>query len=691
MADDKQKGFASKTQTLQQQFDAEMTRRKFSAQVIEKAELTVIDAAEATEQVGFSWPQSIRIPYFDLSGKPIDFVRLRRLVDDGQRRYTQRRSSGTHVYFPPLDNWAAIAKDTTVPIVITEGEFKALTVMATGAACLGLAGVTSWGSQTGKPLHDELLPFQWRDRQVHIIFDYDGHKHPNEEREPNAQVQRQEQFLSVVLKGLGAKVRVCRVGLLAPSTEQKYAIDDHLKNGGTLAELLEKVAVDLTVHDEKTAMYEFGTQYAFLNGKIIRLSDGLVMSFLDAKHDTGNITCQVNVAAPNAPPKMKSFKVIERFDGWEKRTKIKAVGMFPRYQGQKITPEGYFNTFENWAYQPVKGDVTPYLELCKHFFQDEPHFEEFWHNWIAQILQKPWERNNTTVQLVSPLEGVGKSFMGEMPAKLVGMRQSGKTHDEGRHYGACTTGPDKLFGNWTSFLEGKVLVLVNEPSSDNTRHSNKLKDFITGDTVNINKKYGGERDIENYVNYVFTTNRIYVTKMSKHARREGIYAPRSLEPKDMNRRCTELSAWLEAGGFSHVMHWYLDRDLSGYNRSIAPDTKAKRDAIALSATDLEDVVDAFYDFVAEKCDGAVLMTAEMRNGVLKEMGLSNAEGYSGQAINRAIATRLEVGSKTTAKDHGKNVNVLPFTKHGMSVNNVQMTFDNTVKMIEKWWKVKFNQ
>ena len=78
---------------------------------------------------------------------------------------------------------------------------------------------------------------------------------------------------------------------------------------------------------------------------------------------------------------------------WARRCDLDGVGMYPEYQGLTITPTRHYNLFKDWANEPVGGDPTPYLEFCEYFFRDEPAFAEYWHNWVANVVQFPWIRN----------------------------------------------------------------------------------------------------------------------------------------------------------------------------------------------------------------------------------------------------------------------------------------------------------
>lgn len=689
-------GFASKTVSHSQLYRDALNKRGIDAAAERTLGLEFWDAEATHKFLGFGSFPSIKIPYFGFDGKPSNFVRVRKLIDDGGKmKYSQPRASGVGIYLTPGQNWNDIAKNANHAIIITEGEFKAWATQQAadsdekgvkGIAVIGLAGVTSWGSKTGKPLHEDLMRIRWSmmegmnkvHRRVYIIFDYDG---KGEDGEPNAQVGMAERKLATVLRGLGAEVHMCRVGRFALDPRNKYAIDDHLQSGRELGEVLAATAVIMGKDDnEDTRKYEFGTKYGFMpGGRAINLENGFVTSVHNASIDTAHIYYDVPAPTQANPTKTKRISMIDLSKEWDRKTWIVEKGMYPQYQGLQITPEGCYNVFKDWAHAPMLGDVTPFLELCKYFFQADPEFETQYHDWIAHILQKPWLRHYTTIQFISEEEGIGKSFMAEIAAKIIGTK--------GENAGAAFLGPDQLFSQWSDMLAGKVLVVVNEPSSDKSNHSAKLKDLITGDSLHINKKYGESYSIQNYVNYMFTTNKPFVTQMSKGSRRERIFRPEGIDRVEMGVRINKLNTWLDNGGYSKLLNWYLERDLTGFDHTAqAPDSRAKRLAQEDSMTDVEMAVKAFADWI-ESVGGDVALTFEVRVQLMKR--LYEIDVTSPQAFSREIKKYCRVES-FTVYDEGKRYKVNRYTHKGVTklslVSNLPSQaeiYRKTCKEVEK--------
>lgn len=156
------------------------------------------------------------IPYLGLDGRPLKFYRVKVLASlNGNKpaKYLQPKAAGNHLYVPPTlhslePKWA---KDTTVPLFITEGEKKALAGVQAGLPIVAVGGVFSWRTHihilergvvrvedkpSAKVVHlddrgekayrtevaPELEEIEWRGREVILIFDSDATNNPEVQR-----------------------------------------------------------------------------------------------------------------------------------------------------------------------------------------------------------------------------------------------------------------------------------------------------------------------------------------------------------------------------------------------------------------------------------------------------------------------------------------------------------------------------
>lgn len=207
------------------------------------------------------------IPYYDKDGMIIPGFHRVRLVpawpvtDEYPRgmRYYQGRKSGSHAYLPPPDIQSSnVYRDSSIPLIIVEGEKKALASIQIGHPCIALAGSSSWRSagisfekaeivelselimQTTQKevvfhLDDRRLSrflknvkvvpefegIEWVGRTVYIAFDTDN---------PTTRRHVQEEALSLAcwLDEQGAVVRTINF----PPNVEKVGLDDFLVNHG---------------------------------------------------------------------------------------------------------------------------------------------------------------------------------------------------------------------------------------------------------------------------------------------------------------------------------------------------------------------------------------------------------------------------------------------------------------------------
>jgi len=109
------------------------------------------------------------------------------------------------------------------PVIITEGEKKALCLLKHGFNAIGLPGVWCFkNKRQDLPLLKELEEWNWKGRTVHICFDSDAVFNPN--------VIKAEIELSLNLYARGAKVFIVR--LPQPDHQTKLGVDDFVTQEG---------------------------------------------------------------------------------------------------------------------------------------------------------------------------------------------------------------------------------------------------------------------------------------------------------------------------------------------------------------------------------------------------------------------------------------------------------------------------
>ena len=131
---------------------------------------------------------ALSFPYYALDGSISEYQRWKLFYEGepGERpRYWQPKGSDSRPYFPPLLEWQSLASDVTHPLLITEGEKKALAGCQAGLLCMGISGVWNWrakldsGERLVMPGLDQII---WTGRAVELVPDSDAWR-PEKERD----------------------------------------------------------------------------------------------------------------------------------------------------------------------------------------------------------------------------------------------------------------------------------------------------------------------------------------------------------------------------------------------------------------------------------------------------------------------------------------------------------------------------
>ena len=232
------------------------------------------------------------------------------------------------------------------------------------------------------------------------------------------------------------------------------------------------------------------------------------------------------------------------------------------------------NLYDGLAMEPKKGECGPILELLHHLCAESAPTAEgaaavmAWVlRWLALPLQRPGTKMRSALVFHGP-QGAGKNLLFEVVAKIYGKY-------------ALVVGQDQLedkFNDWASmklFLIGDEVVARAELY----HQKNKLKAFITGETIQINAKMLPLRTEANHVNVVFLSNDQQPLALEEGDRRYFVvYTP----PRRADDLYARVADCLAAGGHEAFLHYLLALKLGAFNEfEIPPMTRAKADLIEL--------------------------------------------------------------------------------------------------------------
>lgn len=536
----------------------------------------MFEVPDAGEILDVPHRRGIIIPYYQpdgallhVKGKP--FARVRWL-DTPQAsgfhgrvkapRYGQPKNTGIQVYFPPLHNWSEILADPSKPIIVTEGEAKAITACLSGYMCFALGGVYNFAE--GGQLVPVLAQAQWLKRPVALIYDSDAATNPDV-------LAAEARLVDELGTQRRASVRIVR---LPDDGGDKVGLDDFLHAHG--AEALDRLieqATDLGTLDAKVIGLNRHCAWIQQEDAVYELKSGLIIrreSFVNGSQYS-TLTHMV-ASGPKAAPKAVSVAA-----QWLKHPHAQRYAQLLFRPGEEAVVKGDHGTGLNlWTgWNAEAGDVTPWLKLGEYLFSKEANqtAREMPIKLLAYKAQNPQSKIPMALVLVGP-QGSGKTLWSDAAREAFAPYSS-------------PVEPSSLASDFHPWLEKSVLATINEMDVA-TMHQNAemLKALISDPNRMLNDKYRVIRKIKSPTFYMINSNYTGVGAGfgADDRRLLSIECP-GPGPQELY---DEVLAWLAAGGTRYLMNYLLSYDLKGWQPpKHAPLTASKRMAYREGMTPIQ--------------------------------------------------------------------------------------------------------
>ena len=254
------------------------------------------------------------------------------------------------------------------------------------------------------------------------------------------------------------------------------------------------------------------------------------------------------------------------------------------------------NLFGGWPMEPAPGKCTALLSLLEYLCSGEQNSAivyQWMLKWLAYPLQHPGAKMHSAI-VVHGAQGTGKSRFFEAYARIFG--------PYGRVLGQEAL-EDKFNADWA---QAKLFILADEVLARQELYhiKNRLKGFITGDTIRVNPKNIAAHNEKNQMNLVFLSNERQPLVLENDDRRHlVIWVP----PKPGDSFFNEVNAEIENGGVTALYQHLLDLDLGDFRPWTRPPmTGAKEDLITLGLSNEERFVREWRALELEGADGEVL-------------------------------------------------------------------------------------
>lgn len=515
----------------------------------------------------FKKEPGIIIPYYNADktqatftrdGHALNFCRVRYLTAATKRhgfttkkvsKYGQPKASGTKVYFPRRVPWRAVLDNTEEPIVITEGEAKALVGCIAGFPTMGLGGVANFMSHGA--LLPELASEKWGERDTYVTFDSDALHNPA--------ILMAEARLVGELHKLGARCFLVRI---PQEGDKKVGLDDYVKEHGFAgfmkllqsSEALGALDAKVLALNARCAWIQQENCVWDLEKKLFIPKD----SFINGA-DFSTLKHMVMGSTQRAAP--KEISVAATWLKHQHATRYSEI-LFRPSEGVTVMSDQGQPALNMWEqYKCEAGDVAPFLELNKYVFKNMPAADrELPLKLMIYKAQNPEIKTPLALVLLGH-QGGGKSFWCEC------IRDAFKPWS----FDLSSAGLDSEFGEW---LEKSLIVFVDEAKpADMARASDILKGLISRDMQRMNEKFRPARQVKTYAQFLITSNHTEVGSFSEDDRRMIVVAcPDKREPEFY----AKLRVWKDAGGPKHLMHYMLSYDLKGWTPPTTPPLTAEK-------------------------------------------------------------------------------------------------------------------
>jgi hypothetical protein len=191
-----------------------------------------------------------------------------------------------------------------------------------------------------------------------------------------------------------------------------------------------------------------------------------------------------------------------------------------------------------------EGDISPFLEFIDHLIKNPKDKHELL-RWIVTLVGRPDIKMTYGVLLISEVQGVGKSTLGEkilMP--IIGHHNCSVPSEESLSEGG--------FDYWSPY---KRLAVVHEIyAGHSSKAYDRLKPKLTDPTIHVKQKYTPDFVVPNWVHILACSNSTNALKLTLDDRRWLV--PAVTSHKQPYSFWANLNDWLiNKGGLEIIKHW----------------------------------------------------------------------------------------------------------------------------------------
>lgn len=301
-------------------------------------------------------------------------------------------------------------------------------------------------------------------------------------------------------------------------------------------------------------------------------------------------------------------------------------------------------------------------------------------DWMAYGVQNKGKKI-LWVPLIQSVEGLGKSAIGD----LLINHCYGKTN-------AGTADPTMVTSDQTAWATDKMLRVIEELRlSGHSRFevADKLKTFVTNSIVARSEKYERSANVPNYCNFIALTNHKDAVPVDKDSRRWWIVYSRqpsmsALEAEVGMKKADYFAPIWELANSDSIYgaefnKWMMERDVSHFEPSFAPESIHKERMIATEDTKVEYLSElrSLIDIGSKGVSGEILSTKCLRLAM-------QSEHWDGDIPNEHTVASLlrRLGYSRHAKKlyYEGIMHTVWYKNEGMTANEIKEAFDRVMEL-----------
>ena len=235
-----------------------------------------------------------------------------------------------------------------------------------------------------------------------------------------------------------------------------------------------------------------------------------------------------------------------------------------------LKPGRYLNLYPGPPHDPVKGDVTPWVNSYKKIYGETDY--DYIEQYFAALIQKMFKHKLTLTAAEDKEIGQLKIMWGYLIVGPEGTAKKGLMETLqriiGKEYVDGNATYDQMIGSHSEVIYNKLFVCINEvvttgDIAKKVEISNKLKPFWTDEDCKINPKHIRPFRYWNNCNGICFSNEKDCLHIGKGSRRYGVINQYNrltlemIEGMEQDGTFTNIYKFLETGGAKHLFHHFL--------------------------------------------------------------------------------------------------------------------------------------